>query len=104
MSVKSVLYIDKKGREVLYVPNVFVVIDYARKEPEVILEPERLKRRQIDWKKGKVSLEKVIDCPEIDEKDIKLITEYCFNNEIDEAKWWCVGIFDQVINKAYDMY
>ena len=101
--IKGISYTDKKGREVLHVPKVFVVRNYTRREPEVILEPKRLERWYENWKKGKVSLEEVIDYPEIDEKDIRLITECCFNKEIDEAKWWCVGIFDQIINKVYDI-
>jgi len=104
MSVKGILYLDKKGREVLYVPKVFIVINYARKDPDVILEPGRLKIWFRNWGEGKVSLERVIDYPEIDGEDIELITECCFKNEIDEAKWWCVGVFDQSINKVYDMY
>lgn len=103
MSIKGVLYIDKKGREILYAPKVFVVINYTRREPEVILEPRRLEKWYENWKKGKVSLKSIIDWVDIDEKDIELVTEHCFNNKIDEAKWWCVGIFDQVINKVYDI-
>lgn len=100
---KGVLYLDKKGREVLYVPHVFIVINYARKEPDVILEPERLEYCFRNWKNGKAGLKKLIDYPEIDEKDIKIIIKSCFSNEINEAKGRCIDIFDQKINRAYDI-
>jgi len=98
MSVKGVLYKDKKGRKVLYVPFVCVVID--KREPEVILEARKLKRRQMNWKAGRISVERIISYSEIDQKDIDAITELSFQNRIFEAKGYCVDVFDQVANKA----
>ncbi len=99
--VKGVLYIDRKGREVLYVPFVCVVTNYMRKEPDVILEPERLKRRQLNWKAGRTSVEKIISYFDIDREDIDSITELCFQNRISEAKGYCVDVFDYFANASF---
>ena len=61
--MKSVFYLDNKGREILYVPLVFVVVNYSRNVPEIILEPKKLKLRLKRWKKGVVSLKKLIGLP-----------------------------------------
>ena len=98
---KGAFYIDKKGREVLYVPLVCVVINYSRKIPEVILDPRRLKLRAHNWKKGRVSLKSLISLPRIDKEDITTIIDLCAQNKISEAKGYCIDVFDQVANEAY---
>ncbi|MDP3027866.1 MAG: hypothetical protein Q8N63_09255 [Nanoarchaeota archaeon] len=102
MNVKSVFYKDKKGREVLYVPLVCVIIN--KREPEVILEPARLKRRQIDWDKGKTSVERIVSYLEVEQEDIEAITGLCFENRITEAKSYCVDTFDQIVNRSNRLY
>jgi len=101
MNTKGVLYIDKRGREVLYVPYTFVVINYIRRMPEVILDPKKLKCRQLNWKVGRTSMERIINYPEIDKVDIDSITGLCFKNKIAEAKSYCVDIFDWAANEAF---
>jgi len=101
--VKGAFYIDKKGREILYVPLVCVVINYARKAPEVILDSKRLKLRARNWKEGRVSLGKLIGLLEIDQEDITIIMDLCAQNEISEAKSYCVYVFDYFASKVYDI-
>lgn len=99
MNVKAVFYIDKKRREVLYVPFVCVIIN--KREPEVILEPRKLKRRQINWEKGRTGMAGVVSYLEVEQKNIDTITKLCFEEKITEAKNYCIEVFDQVANKPY---
>lgn len=100
MSVEGFFYIDKKGREVLYIPFVSVIVGH-RKEPSVILEPRKLKRRQADWKAGRTSIVGKVYCFEIPKEDIGAITGLCFSGKIAEAKGYCVDVFDQIANRVY---
>ena len=99
--MKTAFYIDKKGREVLYVPLVCVIVNYARKIPEIILDPKRLKLRLNKWKKGTTSLRSLIGLPEIDQEDITTIINLCLQEKISEAKSYCMCVFDQVVNRDY---
>jgi hypothetical protein len=99
MSVKSVFYVDKKGREILYIPFVCVVIN--KRESEIILNPARLKRRQADWKKGRTDIGKVVGYLEVEQEDIDAITELCFEKKITEAKSYCIDVFDEIANRLY---
>jgi hypothetical protein len=93
-------YFDTKGRKILHAPLVFIVINYARKGIEVILEPNRLKTRLNGLKRSYKSLKDgLIDVVQIDKRDIDAITELSFGCRIAEARDYCIDIFDQVVNR-----
>lgn len=99
--MKTAFYIDKKDREVLYVPLVCVIVNYARKIPEIILDPKKLKLKLNKWKKGTMNLRSLIGLPEIDQEDITTIINFCLQDKIPEAKSYCMDIFDEVVNREY---
>ena len=101
MNVGSVLYIDRRGREIWCVPGDFIVINYLRREPEVIFDLRRLKRRARNWNTDKASLKKFIGNPEVDKKDLDEIWDVYFQGKVNEAKRDCVDLFDAVVNREY---
>jgi len=101
MNVESVLYIDKKGREILHVPGNFVFINYMKREPEVIFDLRRLRIWERNWNTGKASLGEFIGNPEIEQEDLDDIIGLVFEEKIDLAKSYCVDLFDDVANRQY---
>ena len=94
-------YIDIRGREILHAPLAFVVINYARKGVEVILEPNKLKTRLNGLRRSYESLKGLLDVVQIDQEDVEAIMDLSFENRIDGAKDYCVDVFDQVVNKKW---
>jgi len=102
--MKGVCYIDSKGREVLHVPFVFIVINYIRRGPEVILDIKRLKTRLRGLKRSKKSLERgLIGFPEISQKDIDAVIELCSQNKTADARDYCIDVFDDTVNTEYNI-
>jgi len=101
MNVESVLYIDRRGREIFHVPGNFVFINYMRREPEVIFDLRRLKRWARNWNTGKASLREFIGNPEVEQEDLDEISDAYLKGSVDEAKRDCLNLFDDTINKAY---
>ena len=101
MGQEGVLYIDKKGREVLYVPKHFIVINYMKREPEIIFDLRRLKIWDRNWNTGRANLREFLGNPEIEQSDVDEIFDAYFNRSVDEAKRDCVDLFDYIINKEY---
>ncbi len=101
MSVGSVLYIDRKGREIFQVPGNFIVINCMRREPEVIFDLRRLKIWARNWNTGRASLREFIGNPEVEKSDLDEISDAYLKGSVDEAKRDCIDLFDATINKAY---
>ena len=105
--MKAYLYLDSRLRDILYVPTIFKTICSKRKEPEVVLDLQKLRRigscfkRPGDQRSLENGLGAIVD---IEQKDIDIVIDLVFKDQIKQAEDYCLDIFDQVYNKVYDSH
>tara|TARA_Y100000034_G_scaffold74045_1_gene89023 strand:+ start:3638 stop:4147 length:510 start_codon:yes stop_codon:yes gene_type:complete len=104
IETRGLLYADSRLRDILHVPDNFIVIQSRKGETEVILDLVCLRRRTAllkrkrDWESIERGWGGIVH---IDNRDLETVTELIFSNRIKEAEEYCLDIFDQKYNEVY---
>jgi hypothetical protein len=97
-------YSDYRGRKILHVPGVFVVIEPAIDETEVILNPKRLESRLRGLQMVMANYIRAVERVEVPEDKVKRIIRLCFSHRKSRAREYCERLFDNVRNQLADGY